>query len=479
MLEEYPCTSTAANATKNPFNRVFLMWQQPDSLISTDEFLQIHAFLQWPSTNYLSEPRPPARSNDPHMFVTVGRTVDRTLNVNNQNITDQVHRSPATIEGMAVAYGSLVLMAVFPVFFGAIRSVKFHKSEVQKEKTSGVAAEKLSYSDAAMFPFFASGALLILYTVFKVFSKDNLNRIITSYFYCLGVLALCHLLSPVISKIIPGSIEKVTYRLQFTKSTRKMSINSIDYSFTTHDVISLMLCALLGLWYLFKKHWIANNLFGIAFAINGVEMLLLNNMIIGCILLGGLFVYDIFWVFYTDVMVTVAKSFEAPIKLVFPQDLLENGIAASNFAILGLGDIVVPGIFIAFLLRFDKSLKRKRSTYFYASFLAYVLGLGVTIYVMHMFKHAQPALLYLVPACVGLPILLALIKGDIGAMFKYEDLPKRSKNEKKEKKLKNVTDTKTGSNVETNTKANNQSNAGSKKKSQKTSASSDDSKKKK
>lgn len=107
-------------------------------------------------------------------------------------------------------------------------------------------------------------------------------------------------------------------------------------------------------------------------------MLLLNNMIIGCILLGGLFVYDIFWVFYTDVMVTVAKSFEAPIKrichicflillscivislnfvvfsVVFPQDLLENGIAASNFAILGLGDIVVPGIFIAFLLRFDK-----------------------------------------------------------------------------------------------------------------------------
>ena len=34
---------------------------------------------------------------------------------------------------------------------------------------------------------------------------------------------------------------------------------------------------------------------------------------------GGLFFYDIFWVFGTDVMVTVAKSFEAPIKLVFPQ----------------------------------------------------------------------------------------------------------------------------------------------------------------
>lgn len=46
-------------------------------------------------------------------------------------------------------------------------------------------------------------------------------------------------------------------------------------------------------------------------------MLLLNNMSTGFILLGGLFVYDIFWVFYTDVMVTVAKSFEAPIKREF------------------------------------------------------------------------------------------------------------------------------------------------------------------
>lgn len=73
----------------------------------------------------------------------------------------------------------------------------------------------------------------------------------------------------------------------------------------------------------------------------------------GCILLLGLFFYDIFWVFGTDVMVTVAQSFEAPIKLMFPQDLLENGLSAKHHAMLGLGDIVVPGIFIALLLRYD------------------------------------------------------------------------------------------------------------------------------
>ena len=39
--------------------------------------------------------------------------------------------------------------------------------------------------------------------------------------------------------------------------------------------------------------------------------------------------------------------------MIFPQDLLENGLAAKNFAMLGLGDIVIPGIFIAILLRYD------------------------------------------------------------------------------------------------------------------------------
>ena len=102
----------------------------------------------------------------------------------------------------------------------------------------------------------------------------------------------------------------------------------LNLDFTTQDVIVLIGSAVVGVWYFLKKHWIANNLFGLAFAINGVELLHLNKVLTGCILLGGLFFYDIFWVFGTNVMVTVAKSFEAPIKLVFPQDLLENGLAA-------------------------------------------------------------------------------------------------------------------------------------------------------
>jgi minor histocompatibility antigen H13 len=50
-------------------------------------------------------------------------------------------------------------------------------------------------------------------------------------------------------------------------------------------------------------------------------------------------------VFYTPYMVTVATKLDVPIKLVF------TGTGRSSM--LGLGDIVVPGIFIALALRFD------------------------------------------------------------------------------------------------------------------------------
>jgi len=42
---------------------------------------------------------------------------------------------------------------------------------------------------------------------------------------------------------------------------------------------------------------------------------------------------------------------------------------------------------------------------------------------MHYFKHAQPALLYLVPCCTIIPVGLALVKGDMTSMFAYEDNP--------------------------------------------------------
>ncbi|CAH4029027.1 minor histocompatibility antigen H13 [Pieris brassicae] len=338
--------------------------------------------------------------------VNIEESIKETL----QNGTIKPYMS---IEGVAVAYLSLVVMAILPIFFGSFRSVKYLK----EQKESGERPETMSNRDALMFPVIASCALFGLYIFFQFFSKEYINLLLTGYFFFLGVLALSHLLSPIISVMMPASVSKVPYHILFTRGDRDV----VNYKFTSYDVICLVISFVFGLWYLHKKHWIANNLFGIAFAINGVELLQLNNVVTGCILLSGLFLYDIFWVFGTNVMVTVAKSFEAPIKLVFPQDIFVNGFNASNFAMLGLGDIVVPGIFIALLLRFDKSLKRNSEFYFRATFTAYIVGLLATIVVMHVFKHAQPALLYLVPACLATPLTLALLKGDLNALFNYED----------------------------------------------------------
>ncbi|CAH1365624.1 hypothetical protein MTP99_001881 [Tenebrio molitor] len=345
-----------------------------------------------------------------------------------ENATNATGKPPSTPEGMAVAYGSIVIMALLPIFFGAYRSVNYHKENKP---------EKMTKKDAAIFPIMASCALVGLYVVFKLFSKEYINLLLTGYFFFLGVLALTHLLSPVVSKLVPAAIPNIPFHITFKQGEGELAQYLINYRFSSYDVVSLAACSLVGAWYLIQKHWIANNLFGLAFAVNAVELLHLNNVITGCILLCGLFFYDIFWVFGTDVMVTVAKSFEAPIKLVFPQDLLQNGFAANNFAMLGLGDIVIPGIFIALLLRFDHSLKRQTKTYFHAACLAYFLGLMATIFVMHVFKHAQPALLYLVPACVGTPLLLALVKGDLTALFKYEDSPEEKIEEKKKDEKSN------------------------------------------
>ena len=54
------------------------------------------------------------------------------------------------------------------------------------------------------------------------------------------------------------------------------------------------------------------------------------------------------------------------------------------------------------------------------------LGLLATIGIMHFYKHAQPALLYLVPACLGTPTFVALLRGDIKSMFRDDGENARS-----------------------------------------------------
>jgi minor histocompatibility antigen H13 len=155
-------------------------------------------------------------------------------------------------------------------------------------------------------------------------------------------------------------------------------------------------------------------------------------------------------------MVTVATQLDVPIKLVFP--------GPKHGGMLGLGDIVLPGIMMALALRFDIYLHylRKQSTatkskltyttatglwgerfwtrsltttllpsnvagavfpkvYFYASMIGYVLGMLTTLAVLSIFHHAQPALLYLVPGVLGSLWGTALVRGEMKLMWNYTE----------------------------------------------------------
>lgn len=70
-----------------------------------------------------------------------------------------------------------------------------------------------------------------------------------------------------------------------------------------------MVAAIASCRYFAEKHWLANNVLGLAFSVQGIEHLSLGAVSTGVILLSGLFVYDIFWVFCTPVMVSVVSAF--------------------------------------------------------------------------------------------------------------------------------------------------------------------------
>ncbi|CAF3193812.1 unnamed protein product [Rotaria sp. Silwood2] len=347
-----------------------------------------------------------------------------TIDILNETNTTGKEIFIARTDGMLLSYSFLVIAALLCVYFGSFRSI-IHKD---KQKKSGEKPDVLTAKDAAMFPFIASGFLFGIYLVILLVSKEYITFVLNIYFFLIGIIALFRAIHPITTRIHLPLFNKLRERQFHLKISENNSstndIMHIDFKFNFIDIIALFFCVLIGVWYLLKRHWISNNIFGIAFSINAIEILHFNKVFNGCILLGGLFIYDIFWVFGTNVMITVAKSFDAPIKLIFPQDLIENGLFAANkFAMLGLGDIVVPGAFIALMLRYDMTRKSTSKLYFNVSFIAYIIALMITILILQIFKHGQPALLYIVPLCVGFPLITALICKDWTTMFAYEDHP--------------------------------------------------------
>jgi len=317
-------------------------------------------------------------------------------------------------------YINMILQATIIIFIGAHLSIPGTQINQETGETEDKPPlEQMSRKDVMKFPIYGSCVLFGLYCLFK-FQKELANLLLGLYFTGLGVIALAGLISPMIAPAFGRSA--------FWNKQHEHDVPVIgELAFNMIDVVCLFVCAPVGYIYYTTHLWWCNNLFGVSFSIRGIEMLSLGSFLNGAILLSGLFIYDVFWVFGTDVMVTVAKSFQAPIKLVFPRDW--NEPKEKQFSMLGLGDIVIPGLFIALMLRWDvvqcaqkgEQLSEGKKKYFYAQMLGYVTGLVTTVVMMIQFKAAQPALLYLVPAALLSAFLTAAIRGQISQLIAYQE----------------------------------------------------------
>ncbi|KAI1137430.1 signal peptide peptidase-domain-containing protein [Hypoxylon sp. FL0543] len=266
--------------------------------------------------------------------------------------------------------------------------------------------------------------------------------------------------------------------------TVRLSIHGIvneTFKVKFNDILGVVLGIGVNLVYYITQSIFLSNVMGYAFSYTSIIIMSPTAFPTGTAVLFGLFFYDIYMVFFTPYMVTVATSLDVPIKLVF-----EGPTKAS---MLGLGDIVLPGIFVALCLRFDQymyyyrqrklvpvELKSKDEssgqlvtntqtqcmvikpdyvdpqgqwgdrfwstkigkmlspdatpalkasafpkTYFHAALIGYFLAIVTTLVMLLVYRHAQPALLYLVPGVVFTVWTTGVLRGELREMWNYTE----------------------------------------------------------
>jgi minor histocompatibility antigen H13 len=347
----------------------------------------------------------------------------------------------------------MFVYSIVLIYLGAYASLKFF-APVSKEGADAepdTNSQVISVGEAWRFPIVASVILFGLFLAFQYIDKQRINILLMIYFSYLGTVAT------------KTWIESFFLRLNFFRQMQQKKIpffNNIKYkylriNFNQLDVLCFIFAGTIAVFSILYKgnlsfSWVFNNIFGSAFCIFGLANLFLGQFKVGIILLWGLFVYDIFWVFGTTVMINVATNLDAPIMLMFPHPPVEG---KEPFSKLGLGDVVIPGIFVALCLRFDYikhfkacQLKEKKEKegetehtsvgmpvikkrddgsikihYFLTCIIFYGIGIGLTYVSLVVFNAAQPALLYLVPCCTLSVLILAGIKGDFSTILSFNE----------------------------------------------------------
>ena len=165
--------------------------------------------------------------------------------------------------------------------------------------------------------------------------------------------------------------------------------------------ISIISIIIVIIW-LISKNWIFNNFLAFCIVFTILSVFHINTLKVCAIILGLTFIYDVFWVYVSsslfekNVMSTVAIQLNLPIKIEFPVILGNNPLR--NCVILGLGDIVIPGLVVKFCKSFD--IQMKTNIYYKYSIIFYIFGLLSCGFVLILFNYPQPALLFLCPSLI-------------------------------------------------------------------------------
>ncbi|XP_028258194.1 signal peptide peptidase-like 2A isoform X2 [Parambassis ranga] len=232
-----------------------------------------------------------------------------------------------------------------------------------------------------------------------------------------------------------------------------LSFSVRNWNFSVRSLLLAAVCISIAVvWGVYRNEdrwiWILQDLLGIAFCLNFMKTISLSNFKICVILLSLLLVYDVFFVFITpfltkngvSIMVQVAlgpdasgektqgNMVEVPAEPQAPSEKLPvvmrvprfsawaQNLCGMQFSILGYGDIIVPGLLIAYCSRFDVWVNSSKKIYFVSCCIAYLLGMILTFAVMLLSGMGQPALLYLVPFTL---ITSAVVAGCRGEMKKF------------------------------------------------------------
>lgn len=339
---------------------------------------------------------------------------------------------------------STFLISILLIVYGSFRSLNMEREAKLKEKERGQGADTnvqtLDTVQALCLPLGASISLLVMFFFF-----DSMQMLFAICTAIIATIALAFLLLPMCQ-----------YLIRPCTNGNKISFGTCG-RFTAAELVSFSLSlAIVCVWVL-TGHWLLMDAMGMGLCVAFIAFVRLPSLKVSTLLLTGLLIYDVFWVFFSsyifnaNVMVKVATrpadnpvglvakklhlgsmvreapKLSLPGKLVFPS--VHN---SGHFSMLGLGDIVMPGLLLCFVLRYDAYKKAQLSSaetglpppnhlnkisYFHCSLIGYFLGLLTATVSSEVFKAAQPALLYLVPFTL-LPLLtMAYIKGDLRRMW--------------------------------------------------------------